>query len=81
VLAVSIFATGIAFSLVKLWPPASEAYRWLWGLAQWPLAALLRLARGADLPGLFGVALVRDPTDLLALPALGIAAWIGWRRL
>lgn len=81
VLAASIGATGIAFGLVKLWSPASEAYRWVWGLMQWPFAALARAARGEELPGWFAVALARDPTDLLALPALAIAAWIGSTRL
>jgi hypothetical protein len=80
-LAVSVATTGVVFSLVKLWPPASEAYRWVWGLLQWPVAALVRAVRGEELPGWFAVALVRDPTDLLALPALGIAAWIGSTRL
>jgi hypothetical protein len=80
VLHVSIALTALVFSLVKLWPPAGEAYRVVWALLQWPLFALLRLARGAELPGLHGVALVQDATDLLALPALGIAAWLGARR-
>lgn len=81
VLALSIAATGIAFTLVKLWPPATDAYRWLWGAMQWPFIALARSVRGGELPDLQAVALVRDPTDLLALPALGVAAWIGLRRV
>jgi hypothetical protein len=81
VLAASIALSAVAFSLVKLWPPAGEAYSRIWGILQWPIAALLNVVRGGDLPGLFRVSLVQDPTDLLALPALGIAAWIGWRRL
>jgi hypothetical protein len=48
---------------------------------QWPFRALFGLLRGADLPSLQRVALVRDPTDLLALPALVVAAWIGAGRL
>jgi hypothetical protein len=81
VLATSIALTGVAFTLVKLWPPATEAYRFGWGILQWPVIALLRVLRGSELPALQSVALVRDPTDLLALPALAIAAWIGSRRV
>ncbi len=80
VLAVAIALTAVCFSLVKLWPPASELYAWLWGVLQWPFVALVRLGSGRELPDLHRVSLVRDPTDLLALPALAICAWIGWRR-
>jgi hypothetical protein len=45
----------------------------------WPaLAAALAAAWRAVLPG---ARLVSDPTDLLALPALAIAAWIGAQEL
>jgi hypothetical protein len=80
VLWAAIGATAVTFSLVKIWPPATAVYRSVWGLLQWPFVALSHLLRGVELPGLHRVALVADVTDLLALPALGVAAWIGARR-
>jgi hypothetical protein len=77
VLWVAIAATGVGFALVQLWPPAGTAYRVGLGYLQWPL---LSLARWEWRPPV-EVALVQDPTDLVALPALGIAAWIGRRRM
>lgn len=64
-----IVATAVVFALVKTWAPAGEVYRWGLGLLQAPI-------RGAIRP----VMLVRDATDLLALPALAIAWWVGRRR-
>jgi hypothetical protein len=80
VLVACIVATGVVFSLVKLWPPAGEAYRHSLGALQWPFAAVASWVVAGELPPRRPVALVQDPTDLLALPALAIAAWIGWRR-
>jgi hypothetical protein len=53
-----VVATGIGFSLIKLWEPATA-------LCEHVLGAL-QLSPGP-------VDIVRDPTDLLALPALAYA--------
>jgi hypothetical protein len=78
-LAVACAATALVFVAVKLWPPAGACYRWGLAVAQWPFRALAALGRGAGLPSLAPVSLVRDPTDLLALPALALA-WAAGRR-
>ena len=75
-----VVATGVAFALVKTTAPGAAAYRWGLALLQWPAYGLVALVRGLELPPLRPVALVQDPTDLVALPALALAAWAGWRR-
>ncbi|MDC0721173.1 hypothetical protein [Nannocystis bainbridge] len=72
--------TGLVFALAKTWPPANIAVAWAMGLVRLPLDAGLALALGRGLPALGPVALVRDPSDLLALPSLGLALWVGRRR-
>ncbi len=76
----AVAATGLVFVLVKTTAPGAAAYRFGLALLQWPVHALPALARGLELPPVRPVALVQDPTDLLALPALALAAWAGWRR-
>jgi hypothetical protein len=72
----ALIATGIVFAAVKLWQPANTVGEWLFGLARWPLDAVTTLS----LPGLGPVDIVRDPTDLVALPALAVAWWIHAKR-
>jgi hypothetical protein len=79
-LAVACAATALVFVAIKLWPPAGIGYRWGLAMFQWPFRALAAAVRGAGLPGLAPVSLVRDPTDLLALPALAVAWVVGRRR-
>ena len=67
---IALLATGIAFAGVKLIPATGGWYAVTWGWLSAPL-------HGSTAP----VALVQDPTDLLALPALWIASWIGRVRL
>jgi len=67
-LALSI--TGVAFALVKLIPTFGDWYSVTWGWLSAPI-------HGSTTP----VALAQDPTDLLTLPALLIASWIGRARL
>ncbi len=69
-----IIATGVVFAGVKTCPWMAELYRWGLGLLQWPVRALWGLP-------LRPVELHMDPTDLLALPALGLAFWVGSRRV
>jgi hypothetical protein len=78
VVAVAV-AIGVAFVLMKTWPPAGDAYRAAMGVVIWPLDAVGSLVRGDGLPALERIALVEDPTDLLALPALLLPWWIATR--
>lgn len=80
VLLVSCLSTALAFTLVKLSPPAAEAYRWTWGAMHWPVQALLALAGRHPLPALSQVSLAEDPSDLLALPAVAVAFWVASSR-
>ncbi len=68
-LIVAICGTAVVFASVQLLPVGGEAYRQGLGWLQAPF-------RGGYAP----VDLTRDPYDLLALPALGLAARVGLRR-
>lgn len=78
-LLIAVAMTGIAFTLVKTWSPAAEAYRVGLGYLQWPVRAVLQTVRGLGLPPVGRVALARDPADLFTLPALGWPLWNVWR--
>ncbi len=67
------FVTAIVFSLTKTTAFGNEAYRVAWGAMQWPWSAFRAALRGATIPGLARVGLVRDPTDLLAVPFAALA--------
>jgi hypothetical protein len=73
-------ATAAAFAAIKAFAPATEAFRWSLGLLQWPLQALASLLHGASVHGPMPVQAVTDPTDLLALPFVALAAAVAWRR-
>ena len=68
-LAVAACATAAAFVAIKTSYAALDAWRWSLGALHWAW-------RGRLLP----VAGVRDPTDLVALPALLVPLLIGSRR-
>jgi len=72
--------TGVTFLLVQTWLPATEAYRVVWGVLYWPLASLRELLASGATADWTPVQVWADPSDLLALPALGVAVWAGWRR-
>jgi hypothetical protein len=78
-LALSVFVTAIVFGLVKTTDLAAGVFATTLGAAQWAIGfALTAGHRSSDfVPTL----VVRDPTDLVALPAVLIAAWIGSSRL
>ena len=80
VLLVAALVTGLYFSAVQLWEPATESYRWALAALQWPFFALRGLVGGHGLPPLRPVQVWPDPWDLVALPALGLAVWAGWSR-
>jgi hypothetical protein len=80
VLLVCALATAIVFCAVKTWAPATELYERGLGLLQWPLRAGMALLGGGS-PGAVGrVALVRDVTDLVAVPFVAIAILVGGRK-
>jgi hypothetical protein len=78
---VAALVTGLAFALTKTWEPAAELYRANWGWLAHPFDALsMLLPHGAPEPA-HRVRLVRDATDLLALPALCVPiALATWRQ-
>jgi hypothetical protein len=63
-LAGCVAATMIGFALVKLWAPATLACEWAMGALQSPFTAASPTV------------LVRDPTDLIALPFALVALWL-----
>ena len=82
VLALAILLTGIGFTLVKVAPPVALAFGWLLGAVQWPVAVLAELAGGHPVVLAPSAApIVVDPGDLVALPALAIATWVGAARV
>lgn len=80
VLVTGAVVTALLFSLVQVWPPASEAYRAAFGTVYWPVGAARGLLTGAGLPGWAPASLVADPWDMVAVPAVGLAVLAGWRR-
>jgi hypothetical protein len=69
---VAVAATGVGFAAIKLWEPANALGEVVLGAVRWPLDAVTTLS----LPALTSVDIVRDPTDLIALPSLAAAWWI-----
>lgn len=80
VLAAAAVATALVFTLVQVWPPASEAYRVVFGAAFWPVGAARALLSGAELPGWAAARLHPDPWDLVAVPAVAVGVLAGRRR-
>ena len=77
----SVVATGLAFSSIQLWAPATELYVWGLGYLQWPFRQGMSLLSGGGWLQPRQVMMVPDPTDLLALPALLVSLMVGDRRL
>lgn len=73
-------ATALVFCAVKTFAPATAFYEMGLGFLQWPLRAGMALLRG-DTPGpVVSVVLVRDVTDLIAVPFVAIPILIGRSR-
>lgn len=70
---VAAATTAIAFSAVQVFEPATWLYRYGLGALQWPFALL---AGGAYRP----VVVMADPTDLVTVPAVLVAWWLGRQR-
>lgn len=73
-------ATAIVFTLVKTLPTANELYRVTWGAMQWPLRAARAWVADRPTPGIARVVLVRDPSDVLAVPFVLVAWKLGVRH-
>ncbi|MGC4119234.1 MAG: hypothetical protein QM765_32650 [Myxococcales bacterium] len=73
----SAVATGLSFALVKTWEPFTRAYSFIWGALGWPVSAAQTLLAGAALPPLAQAQVVADSSDLIALPCLALALWVG----
>ena len=80
-LATAVALSALGFALVKIVPSATEGWAWLLGAAQWWLLLPSRLLVGLPLPPIAPAAVVADPSDLMTVPALALAAWVGHRRL
>lgn len=70
-------ATAVVFALVKTMPWANDLYRVAWGAMQWPFRAARAWLLDRPTPGLARVVLVRDPSDLLAVPFVALAFLLG----
>jgi hypothetical protein len=79
-LVLAIILVGVGFVAVQVWPPATDAYRWALGAAQWPVRAIGSLLAGVPAGGVVPVSVTADAEDLLALPALAITWLVGRRR-
>lgn len=80
VLIACVAITAVGFALIQVWGPAGDAYRVGLAALQWPYHAAVALVAGDPTPPVGRVHLTQDPTDLIALPALVLAAWLGWNR-
>lgn len=78
-LLVACLATALVFAATKTLPFANELYRVGWAGMQWPFRALRALVAQRPLPGLAKVVLVRDPSDLVAVPFVIVAYVVGAR--
>jgi hypothetical protein len=76
ILVLSVAVTGIVFAFAKTTMLGAEAFRTTWTIINWPLRALM-----------FGYAsschvhFVADATDLVAVPMLLVAYFVGWRTI
>lgn len=77
----SALATGVVFALVQVFSPMTELYRVGLAALQRPGLALDIVLTTGSLEGMPRVQVTPDPTDLLALPALGVAYLIGRRAI
>ncbi|CAM3369093.1 hypothetical protein COSO111634_13305 [Corallococcus soli] len=76
----AVVLTGLCFAATKLSEDAGNAWRWALGGVQWPFRMLGAVLSGAPLPHVQPTMHTVDVTDLITLPALLVALWLGWRR-
>jgi hypothetical protein len=80
-LVVASVVSAASLALVKTTPLAAQVAGYAFGTAQWMIATPIRLLVGEHSPAFTTTSIVVDPTDLLALPAVGLAVWAGGRRV
>jgi len=80
VLGAACIATAVVFAAVKLSDRAGLAWAWTLGTLQWPFLAAWAVVGGETAPAVRAVRHAVDPTDLVALPAVGLAWWWGRGR-
>ena len=73
--------TGLSFTLVQVWAPASSLYEHVFGLARWPVDAAVATIGDQPVEGPAPVRLWPDATDLLVLPVLLVVPWLARRRI
>ena len=76
VILLALAVTGIGFAIVKTQAAAADAFGLALGMAQWLPVSLQHLAIGEAIASIGTAPVLADPTDLIALPALGVAAWL-----
>lgn len=75
----AVVFTGIVFVLVKIWSPATAAYRDATATIQWPVLAIHSFTVGGHLPDPH-VVIVQDRSDLMVLPLLAIPWLVAKKR-
>jgi hypothetical protein len=80
-LTIAVACSAMAYGLVKTLPDAALAAGWLLGIAQWLFSLPVRALAGTLGAPVVPTVIVVDPTDLLALPFVALAIWIGRSRL
>jgi hypothetical protein len=74
-------ATAAAFVFVKSTDMGTSAWSLATGLGQWAPGTALGLLIGEPIQPLRGTLVVRDSTDLIALPFVLVGLWIALRRI
>jgi len=80
VLVASCAATAIVFSLVNTVPEVAALWSLALGGLQWPFLSVVALIQSHPIPAVRPVVTTVDPTDLVTVPFVLIAAWVGWHR-
>lgn len=78
VIVVSV-VSGAILVLIKTWGPAAEFYRSHLGVVLWPAYLPGDLMLGGGFPEIRRVGVVEDSSDLIALVALMVPAWVSGR--
>lgn len=81
VLVVAVISATATFTLVKTLPFAAQLAGEVLGIVQWVFALPIGLIAGRPLSPIVSARVIVDPTDLVAVPAAGLALWIGAARV
>lgn len=80
-LLVAVVLTALGITLVKTMPSVAAAYGGSLGVAQWLLALPGHAVVDHAVPPVVATRVVVDPSDLVALPGLVLALWVGMGRV